>query len=273
VARQVRKIVDNDLYCGGKGYPALIERERWDRIQETRTRLDPAAIQRRKGGRPTGEDYLLRGVALCLRCGSPLYTRRQASGRVYVCKAVRQCEGTCDAPAIPAELAETQVLNHLSAFMGSVKEWINTRLNAVDGEQRKREVGVAQQQAQLAELERKREKLYAEYIRLVEDGDRLARLALEPIERMDREVGRQRHAVIEAEALLSEFSCPPDVDAALDFYNQVADQIQGKIDAARGTREVNQALHGYSPESGSSSSPSGNACSLSSSFATQRRSA
>lgn len=243
-ARQARKIIENDLYCGEKGYPKLIERERWVRIQDTRRRPEPAATQRRRGGRPAIDDYLLRGVGFCLRCGSPLYTRRHAIGRVYVCRAVRQCRGTCDALAIPAELAETQVLNHLNVFVGSVEEWINERLAQASDEQQQRRSALTRERAALETLEGNRDRLYTEYMRMVCDEDGFARLALEAVGRIDREIEKQQQAVSEADALLSEFSCPPDVDAALEYYSEVADVVQGKIRNARGAREINQALHG-----------------------------
>jgi DNA invertase Pin-like site-specific DNA recombinase len=81
VSRTVRTIVHNAAYAGEKGYPAIIEPERWRTILADLRRLDPAAVQRRKGGRrPADDSYLLRGVAFCSRCGGTLYTRRQAVG-------------------------------------------------------------------------------------------------------------------------------------------------------------------------------------------------
>ena len=62
-AKRVRDTVENDVYVGDKGYPKLIERDRWQRIQDGLKRMDPAAVHRRKGGRsPAHDSFILRGV-------------------------------------------------------------------------------------------------------------------------------------------------------------------------------------------------------------------
>src|SRR5688572_28044581 len=71
VSRTVRTIVYNVAYAGEKGYPAIIDRERWHRIHDSLQRLDPAAAKRRQGGRRNADPaYFLRGFAFCGRCGA-----------------------------------------------------------------------------------------------------------------------------------------------------------------------------------------------------------
>jgi hypothetical protein len=205
--------------------------------------MDPAAVQRRNGGRkPVDYSYFLRGIAFCGRCGAALYTRRQAEGRVYVCANVRQCTGLCDASGIPAGLFEAHVLDHLEAFVGSVEKWIGEQVNARSAEHEQRVAAVERERKSLADLDRQREAHMAEYRRMVGEGDALARYALETIEGIDRDREAQARRIAEAESVVSEWTAPPDVDAALDFYTGLLDLVQGQVRQADGTAELNQAL-------------------------------
>jgi hypothetical protein len=137
----VRRVVLNEDYTGTTGYPALIEPDRWHRIVEGLARMDPVAVQARKGGRRPAEDYLLRGVAFCGLCGQALHARRfKEADRMH-----QDAEGLRDA---------------VQADRGRLQEW--------------------------------------------------------PTE--------------------------PDVDAALDFYRELADIIFGRIRVAQSVRDVNAAL-------------------------------
>jgi hypothetical protein len=189
------------------------------------------------------DDYVLRGIAFCAKCGSALYTRRYATGRHYLCGAVREARGTCNAERIPAELAEAQVLNHLDSFIGSVEEWLAGLVTERHAERHAYEAAVERERVRLAELGQQRDRHLHEYRRLVDEGDRLARLALEEVERIDVERADQERAVVEAEAVLSEWSQPPDVDAALDFYAGLVDLIRGRVKRADGAQALNAALH------------------------------
>jgi hypothetical protein len=244
VARQVRHLASNDDYAGRNGYPAIIDSDRWKAIHSQIKRMDPAAVQKRKGGRePESADYLLKGVAFCRACGAALYTRRQAVGRVYVCAHRRQGTGVCHASVIPAELAEMHVLSHLHCFIGSVEEWIATKLNERTDEQQMREAAIDRERAVLADIDQRRDRHFAEYRTMVEKGDRLARYALEEVERIDQQRAAQEKAIAEAEAIVSEWAGPSDIDAALDYYATVVDLVNGRIAKARGAVEINRALH------------------------------
>ena len=243
VSRTVRTIVHNDAYAGRKGYPLIIEPERYDRIVAGLRRLDPAAVQWRKGGRkPSDDSYVLRGVSFCRRCGGALYTRRQAVGRVYVCANRRQGTGLCHADPIPATLIEGHVLGHLDVFVGDVADWIAELLDRRSSDQAGHAATVDRERAALADLDRTREQLMAEYRRQVAAGHRTAHLALEEVERIDSERKTQRHVVEKAEAVASEWQGQLDVDGALDFYTELVALVRGKVNAATGAAELNAAL-------------------------------
>jgi DNA invertase Pin-like site-specific DNA recombinase len=241
VARNIRQMIENTAYDGQKAYPAIVDADLAQAARAALARLDPAAMQRRKGGRPTTEPYLLRGIAFCAGCGKPMY----ASGkyvrkgrRSYVCAHKVLGTGLCDRPPIRAELLEGHVLKHLKSFVGSVESWIGERLAERDCEAQGRRRQLDAEKAQLAALDRQREERMAE---LAEHGI-TSPLAFEVVERIDREREGQAHRIAEAEAILGEFSGSPDVDSMLDFYNELVDTIQGRVSQARSARELNETL-------------------------------
>jgi DNA invertase Pin-like site-specific DNA recombinase len=241
--RAVRRVLTNPDYCGGTGYPQLIERERWDAIQGRLTRLDAAAVQARKGGRPAPSDFMLAGLTFCRACGAPMRVRRYWNGtRVYRCRNTLEGIGLCKSRPVRAEVAEQHVLEHLHWFIGSVEVWLAEKVQERSDEQRRREAAVQRERAALDGLDLKRERLFSEYEALVAEGDRLARLVLERIDRVDRERETQRQAITEAEAVISEWTGGPDTDAALDYYNAIVGVIEGKVSAAKGVKELNAAL-------------------------------
>jgi DNA invertase Pin-like site-specific DNA recombinase len=244
VQRTVRKLILNDAFLGQKGYPRIVSDELAQRARSQLRRLDPAESQRRKGGRRPTLAYPLRGVVFCAACKAPLYPTWDHRGekRTYHCGHSRQSSGECRRRPIPAELLESHVLNHLSTFVGSVEAWIADQLGERRTEALARRTALDARNAALAALDRHRGKLYAEYERLIAADDPLARYALEPVAKLDRQCDQAREEIAEAEAVLSEFSAPPDVDAALDFYNELVDVVTGRIERATSAEALNAAL-------------------------------
>jgi DNA invertase Pin-like site-specific DNA recombinase len=242
-SRTVREIVHNEAYKGEKGYPQIIDPERFDTIQKGLKRLDPAALAKRRSGRPPKKDsYVLKGVAFCRRCGASMWTRELAAGRHYTCSNARKATGLCSAAPVPAELIERHVLDHLHVFVGSVEDWIAVQVAEGEDEQQARAAAIGRERDRLADLDRHRERHLAEYRRLVADGASVARIALEEVERIDGEHAALQRQIAEGEAVLAEWAGPPDVDAALDFYGELVDLVQGRINQARGAAELNRAL-------------------------------
>jgi DNA invertase Pin-like site-specific DNA recombinase len=239
----VMALIHNTAYKGEKGYDVIVDPERFDRVHEGLERLDPAQVAKRRGGRrPADESYLLRGIAFCLRCGGRLYTRRRAAGRMYICRNRRLSNGICSAPPVPAELLESHVLRHLDSFVGSVESWLAERVEERNVERRERERAAARMRAELVDLERVRDRAYGMYRELLDEGASTARLALEQAEKIDAEVAEQQQAIRQAEVVVSEWTGPPDVDAALDYYTALLDHVAGRVRATENARELNAAL-------------------------------
>jgi DNA invertase Pin-like site-specific DNA recombinase len=241
-ARPVRRLVTNRCYLGEQGYPALISTEAFAEAQAQLTRMDPVAVQTRKGGRRPPEDYLLRGIATCSHCGRALYTRRLASGRHYLCGNVREARGTCHAAAIPAEVAEQRILDHLYWFIGDIEAWLSECAAERDSEREKRIAAVGRERAALADLDAKRERRMAEYERMLDAGDPKARYALEAVERVDAERDDQAGRIAYAEANAAEHDGSPDLDGALDFYNELVAFVRGKVSKAHSASDLNATL-------------------------------
>ena len=206
ISRTVRELVHNEVYAGRKGYPAIIDPDRFDAILAGLRRLDPAAVQRRKGGtRPADPSFWLRGVGFCLACGASLYSRHLATGRVYLCRNVRLCTGLCHAKAIPADLIEGHVLDHLDAFVGDAEAWLAQQAaERVDGRQQLRQTA-RRLRDELAALDRRRDLVLADYEQALSEGDAKARIVLEVATRLDTERDGLTARLANAEALAAEW--------------------------------------------------------------------
>ena len=89
-----------------------------------------------------------------------------------------------------------------------------------------------------------RDRQLSEYRRLADEGHSAAYVALEVIEKIDGEVEAQEKVIAQVAAAVEEHSETPDVDRALDYYNELVEAIRGKIDRANGIEELNAALYG-----------------------------
>jgi hypothetical protein len=242
VHRTVRNIIRSRKYEGREGYPQIVDPDLAHRARSQLQSLDPSAAQRRKGGRPA--QYMLRGLAFCAGCGAAMYSsRKYLNGRRgYVCSNKLQATGLCDRPGIPADVLETHVLNHLQTFIGSVQEWLAERVAERSDQARRREGDLEHHRENLRGLQAERDRVFADYRELLGEGSNLARLSLEAVHQVESEIADQVQQMADAEARIAEWAADPDIDAALDYYNQIVDAIHGRIQKAEGITEVNRAL-------------------------------
>jgi site-specific DNA recombinase len=238
----VASLLRSPAYKGEDGYPAIVSPERWQAVQDQLDRADAAAVQRRKGGRPAATDFPLRGMLFCGVCGAAMNIRADRPGRRYQCRNSRRATGLCNARPVPADVLERHVLNHLDTFIGSVEGWLCEKAAERTVAQREGEAAIDRERQSLAKLGRTSDKLRAEWRRMVDDGDPLARIALEEVERIDRERDAQAQAIAQAEAVVAEWVGASDMDAALDYYNAIVDVIHGRVRQADGAEALNRAL-------------------------------
>jgi DNA invertase Pin-like site-specific DNA recombinase len=237
IHRRVRELIDNAAYEGKRGYPAIVDADLARRARERLTRMDPAAVQQRKGGRPPSPAFVLRSVLFCA-CGAPMYTSQKAQPRAYVCRDVVQCTGLCTRPRIPAQLIEGHVLRHLDAFVGKdLEAWIAERLATRTDEQATLESTLDARRSELASLDRRREKRMGEL-----DSVGITKVGIEVIERIDAEREALATTIADIEARLSEFAPGPTSDAILDYYVSIRDAVTGRIAEAKGPSDVAAVL-------------------------------
>jgi DNA invertase Pin-like site-specific DNA recombinase len=247
-AGRVRRDPDTGEWLEG-GWSALIDPEQWDRVQRQTAERDLAAGSNRTPGRPNSR-HALAGLARC-KCGDLMRTKispyRRKDGtqrREYVCRHVAECDGTCDAPRVDAELVDRQVISHLRGFFldfhasqAAVIERAETRRQLLAAR-------VEERRAQLAEIAKRERAVADRYARAVTEADELseraARLALEQL-RPERETAAA--AVANAERQLGDDAEQTDpADRLLDRYNRLAHAVRGGLDEAGSLLEVNQLL-------------------------------
>jgi DNA invertase Pin-like site-specific DNA recombinase len=234
-----RKLDVPEVYEGR--HEAIIDPDRWDRINAKRAKRDRSkegrekgmAAKRDKGGAPTTR-YLLTKLAYCPRCGDRLlcvtdpYVRKDGTRkRNYWCPNTKECTGTCDLPRIDAVAVDSSVWIYLNRTFVDVDGWARELQRGVDERRSVLESAVAHEQAEAVKVERSLDKARARYRKLIEqDADPAPVEAL--MAELDAELaGAQDRAATAQDRLdgLAEETAP--TDTALDFCIELADTING----------------------------------------------
>jgi DNA invertase Pin-like site-specific DNA recombinase len=238
-ARRVRAMAENSDYKGDGPYPQLIDSQLWERVNDKIRRADPAGAQHAGGGRQPKADFMLRRLAFCGECGQPVYSLVRHGKRIYECRTRVRGTGTCDAQAIPADLVEARVLDHLSLFLeDDLDIWIGEQLAQRSDEQVALQSAVDAKRLALLSLEARREQRMAEL-----ENVGITAVGLEVIDRIDRDHAALRADIDDGEAVLSEWTARVSADGVLDFYTRLRDLVSGRVARADGVAEINAILH------------------------------
>lgn len=104
---------DEDIIRIENGMPAIITKEQFEKVQE-KLKINYKYSQTFK----TKEVYLLTGVLICGKCGSPMHGRKRKGGRnksvykTYICTQ-RKNEKKCDAKEVNKSYIENKVIEYL----------------------------------------------------------------------------------------------------------------------------------------------------------------
>lgn len=247
-SRAVRRVATDPYYAGKhRGYgvvrdgdhAALVDLATWDRVQEKIARRSITA----RGGRTGNPAYILSGVLTCGQCGSKMYRRDLAAGRAYQCAQVRQSMGLCDAPKVPAQPVEEKVLDHLADIFVSIDRWIETSRAQRTGEREAMEAALSIERTALAQLDRDAAVVRDNYrSHLREEATSRADLALDELDRIERERGAQGERVQTLEGRLSTWTDDPDVDPVLDWVLEINAVIEGAKRESEEALALNAAL-------------------------------
>ncbi len=157
----VRGILSNATYCGyvtgkrdtaltTKGlHEAIVSAELFDRVQQVRSWRNRVL----KDG-PPSEDYLLRKLLRCERCGARMHgtTGGSNAARRYMCSA-RRYGNPCGEPIVLAERLEQQLVGWIRDFKPD-QRLIDRIVKAVEAERPKRDPAKAKRKELLGQLTR-----------------------------------------------------------------------------------------------------------------------
>ena len=94
----------------------IVDRQTWQAVQEVNMHSYKRSSAPEEHPRRRTSDYILSGLAVCARCGSPLSgetvksSKKNITNRYYACSRKKRTH-ECDAPLIPRDVLETAVLD------------------------------------------------------------------------------------------------------------------------------------------------------------------
>ncbi len=135
-------------------------------------------------------------------------------------------DGRLHGASDPGRTPRSPCLESLGRVRRVRREWITDRLATRDLEYADRTRKLDREQDALKALLASRDRQLSEYRRLADEGHSAAYVALEVIEKIDGEVEAQEKVIAQVAAAVEEHSETPDVDRALDYYNELVEAIR-----------------------------------------------
>jgi DNA invertase Pin-like site-specific DNA recombinase len=246
---QVRNVLCSPLIAGyvhrnGERYEgrheAILDRDRWNRLQEVR------AARRGKGRRPEGGHVFTGGILRCPECRSGLRARTTPKGHAYY-----ECPGRnrrdlgidCDQSSIDARLIERLILGGLLELVFDADE-TEARIRAVAASERDRAasmIGAAEKQ--LASIDRKRKRAHRDYL----DEKLTADLWAEASKELDEQrLLAEAHIAEVREAADAMSASAEDIDAQAEVVRRLEtlqSLVAGAPEKPEHVQSVREALH------------------------------
>jgi DNA invertase Pin-like site-specific DNA recombinase len=255
--RRVQDTLSNPFYAGrvvihrntpreqvGPGsWPALLDPEAFDRIQQLTAARDRAAksgARRRGSGRPTTR-YALSKLAVCDRCGARMYATtspyKRKDGtqqRSYVCSNVRGATGVCDQPKLDAARVDAAVVDHLNRMFVDFDAWLAEMGEAASTERARLDRERLDASERLRNAQHREEKLRLRYIAAVEVENPAEQAALAAYQHGIQEREALERLVAATDAALAAAAEEAPIDAMLDVFNVLAQAVRvGSDDVVR----------------------------------------
>jgi site-specific DNA recombinase len=234
-------------------HPAIIDPERFARIQGARAQRDLGAGSNRRG-RPNTRHVAARlgECGLCAReerfsrmyARTSAYTRKDGGRKTtYLCEQVANGTGLCNAPSIDAAIADAALLRHLDHFYLDADAWLAARADEHQGTRERLEAALEAEGARLAALEADAARVRADYRRQLAAGNEAAAdVAAAALEDVAGERGQAEHRLGELRATLAATPERPTLDPLLDLYSDLNAHLRGIADDSRTVVEVNEQL-------------------------------
>jgi site-specific DNA recombinase len=231
---------DEEINWNGLHDGRYLTHEQWEHIQAAcaiRDRAADSRASRNDSGRPTRR-YVLSKLAVCARCGEPMYAstspyKRKRDGgkaRTYLCKNVHGGTGLCDAPRINAEVVDLAVIRHLDTLFIDFDAWLAELDKSAEQQRAELEAALDSELAKLAKLDTRVERIEADYLRQIDKGDEdTAEFVRRMLERTHTERRRVEEAIAAHHTAITALD-EPATDAMLDIYSRLRDSIRGATD-------------------------------------------
>lgn len=233
------------------GHPRYVEREDFDRLQGERKGRDRAVgSNRRAKGRPNA-NHLLAKLAVCGRCGQPMFCRtssyrRKLDGgraRSYICREVAEGTGRCGALVVDAEMIEPKIVAHLERYLIDFDAWLHGMTSQSQGDYDRLEAMVSDEQSthgRHAATVTMMSERYAAHVLIGDDV--LAAADAEAMHQAAIKRDQSAHRLSELRgALAAAHVVRHPTDAVLDLYNDLSSEIAGVLQRGK-LQEVNAGL-------------------------------
>lgn len=254
--RAVQALLARPVYAGrlnqldGSPIPAIIDGALFDAVHAgmaERAKRHARPDGRPRGGRPTTA-FALAKLAVCARCGAPMYARKRphvrkdgTQQRHYVCS--QASAKACDAPRVDASVADSAMLPHLRSFCVDFNGWVQTVTGARQQETSALNEQMATLRAKLDTLARAKTGAHDRYVAaLAAERATAADVALEALGKITADHAQTAASLDElTEASASRSDARTISDDILDWWHALSAALRGAADAGS-VAEVNRRL-------------------------------